>query len=79
MTIIAQSEIVDDFSQFGIRAFTTTRASGTFGLASNEPTRAVMERWLRRASQRAAFARLEEETASYYDAMSSEERDEDAG
>jgi|SRR4051812_21862702 metal-responsive CopG/Arc/MetJ family transcriptional regulator len=51
------------------------------GHAANErSTRsAVMERWLRRASQRAALARLEEETASYYDAMSSDERDEDAG
>jgi polyphenol oxidase len=45
VTIIAQAEIVDDFTQFGIRAFTTTRASGTFGLASDEPARAVMERW----------------------------------
>ena len=45
MTIIADSEIVDDFSPFGVRAFTTTRASGTFGLASDEPTRLVMQRW----------------------------------
>jgi purine-nucleoside/S-methyl-5'-thioadenosine phosphorylase / adenosine deaminase len=45
VTIIAQSELVDDFAQFGIRAFTTTRASGTFGLASDEPARAVMQRW----------------------------------
>ena len=45
MTIIDDSERVDDFSSFGIRAFTTTRASGTFGLASDEPARAVMQRW----------------------------------
>lgn len=45
MTIIAESEVVDDFAPFGIRAFTTTRASGTFGLAAEEPTRAVMQRW----------------------------------
>jgi YfiH family protein len=45
VTIIADSEIVDDFSPFGVRAFTTTRASGTFGLASDEPTRVVMQRW----------------------------------
>ena len=45
MTIIADSERVDDFSSFGIRAFTTTRASGTFGLASDEPARSVMQRW----------------------------------
>ena len=45
MTIIAESEIVDDFTPFGIRAFTTTRISGTFGFASKEPTRVVMHRW----------------------------------
>jgi polyphenol oxidase len=45
VTIIAQSELVDDFAQFGIRAFMTTRASGSFGLASDEPTRVVMARW----------------------------------
>lgn len=45
MTIIADSESVDDFSPYGIRAFTTTRASGTFGLASDESTRVVMQRW----------------------------------
>ena len=45
MTIIGDSESVDDFSLFGIRAFTTTRASGTFGLVSDEPTRLVMQRW----------------------------------
>ena len=45
MSIIADSEVVDDFAQFGIRAFTTTRASGTFGLTSDEPARVVMQRW----------------------------------
>ena len=45
MSIIADSERVDDFSPFGIRAFTTTRAAGTFGLVSDEPTRVVMQRW----------------------------------
>ena len=45
MTIIAESETVDDFAPFGIRAFTTTRASGSFGLASDEPARVVMQRW----------------------------------
>lgn len=45
MTIIDDSERVDDFSPFGIRAFTTTRAAGTFGLASDEPARIVMQRW----------------------------------
>lgn len=45
MTIVSESEIVDDFASFGIRAFTTTRASGSFGLASEEPARLVMQRW----------------------------------
>ena len=45
MSIIGDSEIIDDFAQFGIRAFTTTRASGTFGLNSEDSTRAVMHRW----------------------------------
>lgn len=45
MTIIADSEPVDDFLPFGIRAFTTTRASGTFGLVSDEPAKLVMQRW----------------------------------
>ena len=45
MTIVSESEIVDDFASFGIRAFTTTRAIGSFGLASEEPARLVMQRW----------------------------------
>jgi YfiH family protein len=45
VTIVAESELVDDFAQFGIRAFTTTRASGSFGLGSDEPSRLVMQRW----------------------------------
>jgi YfiH family protein len=45
VTIISDSEIIDDFSAFGIRAFTTTRASGSFGMASADPTHLVMQRW----------------------------------
>ena len=45
MRIVSESEIVDDFGSFGIRAFTTTRASGSFGLASEEPASLVMQRW----------------------------------
>ncbi|HZI43303.1 MAG TPA: polyphenol oxidase family protein [Gemmatimonadaceae bacterium] len=45
MTIISQSETVDEFAPFGIRAFTTTRATGTFGLASEQPVGEVMRRW----------------------------------
>jgi hypothetical protein len=43
--IIAVSEPVDDFAQFGIRAFITGRQTGSFGLASDEPARVVMDRW----------------------------------
>jgi len=43
--VIAESERVPDFEQFGILAFTTTRALGSFGLMSEEPVRDVMGRW----------------------------------
>jgi metal-responsive CopG/Arc/MetJ family transcriptional regulator len=39
---------------------------------------AVMERWLREASRAAKVARLAEETAAYYDALTPSERAEDA-
>ena len=45
MSILSESETVDEFAPFGIRAFTTTRASGSFGLASEEPAVQVMRRW----------------------------------
>jgi hypothetical protein len=45
VTILDEAEVLDDFGQFGVRAFTTTRASGSFGLASDEPVRVVMQRW----------------------------------
>jgi polyphenol oxidase len=38
-------EIVPDFTAFGVRAFTTTRAFGTFGSNSDEPIKTVMGRW----------------------------------
>jgi YfiH family protein len=38
-------EWVGDFSAFGIRAFTTTRAAGTFGTAGPEPVSEVLGRW----------------------------------
>ena len=38
-------EQVPEFESIGIRAFTTTRAAGTFGLGSIDPTRDVMARW----------------------------------
>jgi polyphenol oxidase len=38
-------EVVDDFASFGIRAFTTARAAGTYGVNGAEPTNQVMGRW----------------------------------
>ena len=38
---------------------------------------AVMEQWLKRASGQAALARLEEETAAYYDALGPMEKQDD--
>lgn len=37
--------LIDDFAAFGVRAFTTTRAAGSFGTTSDEPVREVMARW----------------------------------
>jgi YfiH family protein len=45
MSIIAESEAVPELAAFGIRAFTTTRTSGSFGLMTDEPVRAVTARW----------------------------------
>jgi YfiH family protein len=63
MSIQAESEIAPDFAEFGIRAFTTTRAVGSFGVHTDEPVRAVMGRWaelqneLRAGGSRLATAR----------------------
>jgi YfiH family protein len=62
MNVVGQSEIAPGFADLGVLAFTTTRTVGTFGLASDEPARAVTERWsalrseLRRAGPRLATA-----------------------
>jgi hypothetical protein len=45
VTIIDQSEVVSEFAEFGIRAFTTSRASGTFGVNGSEPVNEVIGRW----------------------------------
>jgi len=45
MSIIAESEAVPELAAFGIRAFTTRRASGSFGLMTDEPVRDVTARW----------------------------------
>ena len=38
-------EEVPEFAAIGVRAFTTTRGAGSFGLSSEEPVRNVMARW----------------------------------
>ena len=38
-------DAVPELEAIGIRAFTTTRAAGSFGLAGDEPVRDVMARW----------------------------------
>ena len=47
-------EPVPDIDGHGIRAFTTTRAAGSFGVASEEPVRVVMGRWDRLRAELAA-------------------------
>lgn len=38
-------EPIDDFTPFGVRAFTTTREAGTFGTNADDPVSEVMDRW----------------------------------
>ena len=38
-------EEVPEFAAIGVRAFTTTRVAGSFGVGSDEPVRVVMDRW----------------------------------
>ena len=40
-----EKEAITEFEAWGIRAFTTTRAAGTFSLSSTEPVNEVMGRW----------------------------------
>lgn len=39
------AEVVEDFAAFGVTAFTTGRATGSFGTMTDEPVRDVMGRW----------------------------------
>jgi YfiH family protein len=39
------AELVDEFTPFGVRAFTTGRSAGSFSTATAEPVRDVMARW----------------------------------
>ncbi|MGH7622190.1 MAG: laccase domain-containing protein, partial [Gemmatimonadaceae bacterium] len=45
MSTAADAEVVPDVDVFGVRAFTTTRASGSFGVMTTEPVRDVLGRW----------------------------------
>ncbi len=38
-------EVVEPFAELGVTAFTTGRAAGSFGTATDEPVRDVMGRW----------------------------------
>jgi polyphenol oxidase len=53
-------ESIPDFEAFGIHAFTTTRATGSFGSGSDEPVRDVIGRWdrLRKAIAEQGVTRL---------------------
>jgi len=51
------SEEVPDFASIGVRAFTTTRQTGTFGLAGTDPVGEVMARWTELQSELAGNAR----------------------
>jgi purine-nucleoside/S-methyl-5'-thioadenosine phosphorylase / adenosine deaminase len=42
---LSNVESVSDFEDFGVLAFTTTRAAGTFGLSGADPVGEVMGRW----------------------------------
>ena len=44
-SITEVSEAVPELADFGIRAFTTTRAAGSFGVGTQEPVVDVMGRW----------------------------------
>ncbi len=50
-------EDIPDFQSFGIRAFTTTRNAGTFGLAGPDPVGEVISRWTDLQSELAANSR----------------------
>ena len=54
------AEVVRDFAEFGVTAFTTTRAFGTLSSASTEPTNIVSGRWdaVRDAAKAAGVARF---------------------
>ncbi len=44
-TAYAPYDEIADFADFGIRAFVTTRAAGSFAVSGDDPVGAVMSRW----------------------------------
>lgn len=44
-SLLEVSELVDEFTAFGVRAFTTTRDVGSFSTMTDEPVHEVMSRW----------------------------------
>jgi YfiH family protein len=50
-------EDIPDFESIGVRAFTTTRHAGTFGLAGPDPVGEVMARWTELLDELSANAR----------------------
>ena len=72
-SIVEQSEVVPGLEEFGIRAFTTTKATGSFGLHTDEPVGVVMGRWsalrreLRPSGRRFATAGSDDRTVRIWD------------
>jgi YfiH family protein len=50
-------EDIPDFESIGVRAFTTTRHAGTFGLAGPDPVGEVMGRWIALQNELSSSAR----------------------
>ena len=53
---IPPREVIGDFDALGVRAFTTTRAAGTFNTSADEPVAEVMGRWYALRDELAASA-----------------------
>jgi YfiH family protein len=59
MNVLLGAEVVEPFAEWGITAFTTGRAAGSFGMQTAEPVRDVTARWTAlRAVLGGAAARL---------------------
>jgi polyphenol oxidase len=53
--VLLDREVVADFEQWGVHAFTTTRAAGSFSTDTREPVRGVMTRWCALREELAAY------------------------